>query len=66
MYPGHYAKTCPEKAAAIHARTGERLTYAELDARSNQLAQLFWAEGLRRGDHVAVGPRSGPASTSPR
>ncbi len=54
MYPGHHAKTCPDKAAAIHARTGEVLTYAELDARSNQLAQLFQAEGLRRGDHVAV------------
>ncbi|MBW2394437.1 MAG: AMP-binding protein [Deltaproteobacteria bacterium] len=54
MYPGYHAKTRPEKAAAIHARTGEVLTYAELDARSNQLAQLFWAEGLRRGDHVAV------------
>lgn len=54
MYPGHHAKTRPEKPAAIHARTGEVLTYAELDARSNQLAQLFWAEGLRRGDHVAV------------
>ena len=54
MYPGHHAKTRPEKAAAIHARTGEVVTYAELDARSNQLAQLFWAEGLRRGDHVAV------------
>ncbi len=54
MYPGHHATTCPEKAAAIQARTGEVLTYGELDARSNQLAQLFWAEGLRRGDHVAV------------
>ncbi|MFP6563563.1 MAG: AMP-binding protein [Myxococcota bacterium] len=54
MYPGHHAKTRPEKAAAIHARSGEVLTYAELDARSNQLAQLFWAQGLRRGDHVAV------------
>jgi fatty-acyl-CoA synthase len=30
------------------------ITYAELDARSNRLAQLLWAEGLRRGDHVAV------------
>ena len=54
MYPGHHAKTCPDKAAAIHARTGEVLSYAELDARSNRLAQLLWAEGLRRGDHVAV------------
>ncbi len=54
MYPGHHATTTPDKAAAIDARSGEVLTYAELDARSNRLAQLLWAEGLRRGDHLAV------------
>ncbi len=54
MYPGHHAAATPDKAAAIHARTGEVLTYAELDARSNRLAQLLWAQGLRPGDHVAV------------
>ncbi len=54
MYPGQHAKTHPDKPAAIHGRSGEVLTYGELDARSNRLAQLFWAEGLRRGDHVAV------------
>jgi fatty-acyl-CoA synthase len=54
MYPGRYAQTCPNKAAAISARTGEVITYAELDARSNRLAQLLWSEGLRRGDHIAV------------
>ncbi len=54
MYPGHHARTSPDKAAAISARTGEVLTFAELDARSNQLAQLLQAEGLRRGDHLAV------------
>jgi len=54
MYPGLYAQDTPDKAAAIHARTGEVLTYAELDARSNRLAQLLWSEGLRPGDHIAV------------
>jgi len=54
MYPGDHAQTSPEKAAAISASTGEVVTYAELDARSNRLAQLLWSEGLRRGDHVAV------------
>jgi len=54
MYPGHHARTSPDKAAAIDARSGEVLSYAELDARSNRLAQLLWAEGLRRGDHLAV------------
>jgi len=54
MHPGHHASTAPDKAAVIVARTGEVLTYAELDARSNRLARLLWAEGLRRGDHLAV------------
>ncbi len=54
MYPGHHAQTSPDKAAVISAQTGEVITYAELDARSNQLAQLLWSEGLRRGDHIAV------------
>jgi long-chain acyl-CoA synthetase len=54
MYPGHHAQATPDKAAVISARSGEVLTYSELDARSNQLAQLLWAEGLRRGDHIAV------------
>jgi len=54
MYPGTHAQTAPDKAAAIHAGSGEVLTYAELDARSNRLAQLLWSQGLRPGDHVAV------------
>jgi len=54
MYPGTFAETTPDKAAAIMADTGETLTYRQLDDRSNQLAQLLWAEGLRQGDHVAI------------
>ena len=54
MHPGRHASTAPDKPAVIVARTGEVLTYAELDARSNRLARLLWAEGLRRGDHLAV------------
>jgi fatty-acyl-CoA synthase len=54
MYPGLHAQNTPHKAAAIHARTGEVLTYADLDARSNRLAQLLWSEGLRPGDHIAA------------
>jgi long-chain acyl-CoA synthetase len=54
MYPGLYAQSTPDKAAAIHARAGEVLTYADLDARSNRLAQLLWSERLRPGDHIAV------------
>ena len=54
MYPGHHGRTSPDKPAAISSHTGEVVTHAELDARPNRLAQLLWAEGLRRGDHLAV------------
>jgi fatty-acyl-CoA synthase len=54
MYPGVYAKTQPDKIAVHRPSTGERLTYAQLDRRSNQLARLLRAQGLRRGDHVAI------------
>ena len=36
------------------AGSGETVTYAQLNDRSNQLAQLFWDAGLRFGDHIAV------------
>jgi long-chain acyl-CoA synthetase len=54
MYPGNYAKTQPDKLAAIRPATGETLTFRQVDDRSNQLAQLLHAKGLRRGDHVAL------------
>ena len=54
MYPGHWAKQKPDHFAAIDSTTGETLTYRELDERSNQLAQLMHARGLRRGDHISV------------
>jgi fatty-acyl-CoA synthase len=54
LYPGHHARTQPDKAAAVRASTGETLTYRQLDDRSNQLAQLFRAHGLGPGDHVAL------------
>jgi long-chain acyl-CoA synthetase len=54
MYPGHWSKVYPDKPAVIHSETGERVTYQALNDRSNQLAQLMWSEGLRRGDHVSI------------
>ncbi len=54
MYPGHFVETTPDKPAAIMAGSGEILTYRQLDDRSNQLAQLLWAAGLRPGDHVSI------------
>ncbi len=54
MYPGIWAQRTPDKPAAIDSSSGDTLSYRELDDRSNQLAQLLWARGLRPGDHVAV------------
>ncbi len=53
MYPGAHARSTPERAAVIMARSGEVMTYAQLDQRSNQVAQLLYHEGLRPGDHIA-------------
>ncbi len=54
MYPGEHAKTRPDQPAIIMARSGEAITYRQLDERSNRLAHLLRAAGLKRGDHYAV------------
>jgi long-chain acyl-CoA synthetase len=53
-HPSFHAKTTPNKPAYVMSETGETLSYAELDRRSNQGAQLFFKLGLKPGDHVAV------------
>jgi long-chain acyl-CoA synthetase len=54
MYPGKHAQDHPERPAVIMAGSGEKVTYRELDDRSNQLAQLMWQAGLRPGDGVCI------------
>ena len=54
MYPGHYAQQHPDRAAFIMARTGETVTYRELEARANRLAHFFVNEGLKWADHMAM------------
>lgn len=54
MYPGIHAKRQPDHPAFIMASSGETVSYRELDARSNRLAQLLRAEGLKRLDHFAM------------
>ena len=54
MYPGKWAKLFPDKPAAIDAQTGVRVSFRELDDRSNQIVRLLQERGLRRGDHIAV------------
>jgi len=53
-HPSFHAAATPDKPAYIIAETGETLSYAELDRRSNQGAQLFASLGLAPGDHVAI------------
>ncbi len=52
--PASHAQKTPDRPAIIMGSSGEQQTFAELDERSARLAQLFWAEGLRAGDHVAI------------
>ena len=54
MYPGKFAEQDPNRAAIIMASTGETVSYAEYEARCNQLAHLLRSHGLQRGDHYAV------------
>jgi long-chain acyl-CoA synthetase len=54
MYPGMIAKSHPGRAAIVMAGTGETITYGELEARSNRLAHLLRARGLRRLDHYSI------------
>jgi fatty-acyl-CoA synthase len=54
MHPSVHAKAHPDKPAIVMAASGEIVTYAELDARSNQVAQLLRARGIKTGDTVAL------------
>jgi len=54
VYPGVHAASTPDKPALIMGSSGEVVTYAELDQRSNQLARLWRDHGLAPGDHVAI------------
>ena len=53
-HPTVFAQTMPDRAAVIMAESGKTLTYAELEARSNQTAHLLRSLGLKRGDCVAA------------
>ncbi len=54
MYPGLQARIRPQRPAVILAQSGEIVTYAELERRSNRLAHFLRAAGLGRLDHYAV------------
>ena len=54
MYPGQHAVQRADQPAIVMARSGETITYRELEARSNRLAHLLRAIGLKRLDHYAI------------
>ena len=53
MHPTVHARAHPDKPAIIMAASGEIITYAELDARSNQVAQLIRSRGIEIGETIA-------------
>ncbi|MEE4381721.1 MAG: AMP-binding protein [Pseudomonadales bacterium] len=61
MHPGIHAAKHPDKPAFVMAGSGETVTYGELEARSNQGAQLFRSLGLQAGDHIALMLENHPA-----
>ena len=54
MHPSVHAKTNPDRAAIIMGNSGETITYAELEARSNKMAHLFRSMGLQHGDAIGL------------
>lgn len=54
MHPSIHAENQPDTPAIIMAATGESVSYAELDERSNRIAHLFRELGLGHGDAIAV------------
>ena len=52
-HPVHHARVTPDKIAYRMAGSGAALTFAELDARSNQGAQALRSLGVGPGEHIA-------------
>lgn len=54
FHPKYHAARNPDRAAVIMGGSGEVVTYAQLEAKSNQFAQLLRSRGLQIGDTIAV------------
>ncbi|HYF58167.1 MAG TPA: AMP-binding protein, partial [Burkholderiaceae bacterium] len=54
MYAGRHAIERATQPAFIMAESGESVTYAEFDARTNRLARLLRDHGLKRLGHYAI------------
>jgi len=51
---GERARLTPERTALVVVQTGERLTYADLDARAAGCARMLLSLGLGRGDRFGL------------
>jgi long-chain acyl-CoA synthetase len=49
-----FARERPSRLAVIAGATGDTLTYGELDLRSRKLARHMSAQGIAKGDHIAI------------
>jgi long-chain acyl-CoA synthetase len=54
FHPKYHAARNPDRPAVIMGGSGEVITYAQLEARSNQFAQLLRSRGLQIGDTIAL------------
>ena len=54
MHPSVHAQTTPDKPALVMARSGQSLTYSQLDALSNRNAHAFRAAGAKAGETIAI------------
>jgi long-chain acyl-CoA synthetase len=61
VHPQSHANNTPDKAAIIMAATGETITYHELNAASNQVANMLRSAGLKAGDVIALMMENCPA-----
>lgn len=51
---GERASLTPDRTALVYVPTGERFTYAQLDARAVRLARVWRGLGIAKGDRVAL------------
>ncbi|QNE32130.1 AMP-binding protein [Sphingomonas sp. NBWT7] len=54
MHPRRFATETPDKPAYIMAGSGESVSYAQLEARANQVAHGLRGQGVAAGDVVAL------------
>ncbi len=54
MYPGDAGLIGRDVPAVVMTGSGDTVTWGQLDEQSNRLAQFWFAQGLRPGDHVAL------------